>query len=164
LHQIASVEPARPSAVNPQVGAGSLLEEVCVKLMAKSAASRYATMAEVAQTLEKAFTHVEAPAPKPSLWQWLCSWFRFSKAPATPPSPPTAEVQSGSAPSAPAASQLEETSADLSTPPTPAAAEAPPAAVPAVNPLEQTSAELSQAPEIKSKDTGQTLDLDLSDE
>src|SRR5262249_4696462 len=66
LHQIASVEPPRPSAVNAEVGADSLLEKVCVKLMAKSAAARYASMAELAQTLEQGFASAPAPAPKRS--------------------------------------------------------------------------------------------------
>src|SRR5262249_25562410 len=111
LHQIASVEPPRPSSVNVEVGADSLLEQVCVKLMAKSAAARYASVAELAQTLEQGFASAPAPAPRRSFWQWLCSWFVSSPAKPAPPAsaPPAVVLQPSSA--VPAAGQLEETSA-----------------------------------------------------
>lgn len=173
LHQIASVQPERPSSVNPEVGVDSPLEKVCVKLMSKSAAERYASMAELAQALEDGFTRAEAPPPKQSFWQWFCSFF-VSSAPAAPASVPATPSKSAAPASAPPASpaaapassrvaplpsQLEETSADQSTPPEPPAEAPPAAASPAPSLLDQTSDDLSHVPEARKRDSSQTVDL-----
>jgi serine/threonine protein kinase len=157
LRQIANEDPERPSAINAQLGADSLLEKVCLKLMAKSPADRYASMAELAQTLEDGFTRVEAPPAKRSLWHWLCSW--FSKTPATPVNAPPAKVTATKAAALPVQSQLEETSAEVSTP---AAPEPPRPAAPAAGKLEETSADLSLLPQPR-KDISQTVDLPDAD-
>src|SRR5262245_2770537 len=130
--------------------------------MAKLAADRYASMAELAQTLEDGFSGAPAPPPRRSLWQWLRSLFVSSSPPApvnkpepalkpSTPSPAAKVVVGDGAAPAPAAapivSKLEETSADTSTPPE---------EVPAPKPIDQTSADMSQAPE---KDSSNTVDM-----
>lgn len=70
LRQIASVEPRRPSAVNPRLGVDSPLERICLKMMAKSPESRYRSMAEVVAALEGSCLEgvvARAPARK-GLW------------------------------------------------------------------------------------------------
>jgi serine/threonine protein kinase len=74
LRQVADAEPPRPSSVNPALGGASPLERVCLKMMAKAPAARYAGMAEVVEALEEAFPRERPPAPPPSLWRRLVSW------------------------------------------------------------------------------------------
>jgi serine/threonine protein kinase len=76
LRQIGSVDPPRPSAVRVELAAGSPLERICLKMMAKAPADRYPSMAEVAQALEEAFPGGgETPVAVPSIWGRLWSWF-----------------------------------------------------------------------------------------
>jgi serine/threonine protein kinase len=75
LFQIARDEPPRPSVVRPELGAGSPLEHICLRMMAKAPADRYPCMADVARAVEEAFApRAEAPAAPPSAWQRLWTW------------------------------------------------------------------------------------------
>jgi serine/threonine protein kinase len=75
LVQIGGDEPPRPSVVRPELGAGSPLEHICLRMMAKAPADRYPSMAEVAQAVEEAFSpRAEAPAAPPSAWRRLWTW------------------------------------------------------------------------------------------
>jgi serine/threonine protein kinase len=71
LRQVVSQEPPRPSAVNPALGEGSPLERICLRLLAKAPADRYASMAEVVQALDEAFPRSPPPATRRSLWALL---------------------------------------------------------------------------------------------
>jgi serine/threonine-protein kinase len=53
LNQIGSKQPAKPSAINLDIVEGSPLEEICMRMVAKSPADRFPTMAEVAKALEE---------------------------------------------------------------------------------------------------------------
>jgi serine/threonine protein kinase len=133
LRQIGSEAPPRPSTVNPNLAADSPLEPICLKMMAKSPADRYAGMADVVQALEKAFTRPTTSVSRPSAWKRMWSW--FSQRRATPsPTPPSA------APPASNQQVLDATGPTIEGPTPPSAAS------PAPNSLEQTSAELSQRP------------------
>src|SRR5207245_3620466 len=76
LRQIGSAEPQRPSVLRPELREDSPLERICLKMMAKSPADRFATMNDVAQALEVAVTPAEAlsAAPRPSIWRRLGGW------------------------------------------------------------------------------------------
>jgi serine/threonine protein kinase len=79
LRQVASAEPARPSSRNPALGENSPLERICLKMMAKLPAHRYACMAEAAEALDEVLSPVRQAVEQPSLWQRLFSWMgRFS--------------------------------------------------------------------------------------
>jgi serine/threonine protein kinase len=84
LRQIGSAEPAKPSKLNPEIAEGSTLEKICMKMMAKSPADRYANMIEVAEALEQVFPREAVAVPQPSFWQKLTSWFRGLFAPRAP--------------------------------------------------------------------------------
>lgn len=94
LRQIVGERPQNPSAFNPEISEGSRLERICLKMMAKSPVDRFASMTEVADALEQAFQHEEAPVVAPASrrrrWSWLLGPFA-SKAeavkPATGPTP-----------------------------------------------------------------------------
>jgi serine/threonine protein kinase len=74
LRKIPCDEPALPSSLVPAVGHNSLLERVCLKMLAKSPADRFPTMAAVADTLAPATPgREEKPPPKRSWWQRLWS-------------------------------------------------------------------------------------------
>src|SRR5262249_35479720 len=67
LRQIGSATPPRPSSVNPNaVGEASELEQICLKMMAKSPADRFQSMAEVVKALEKASGRAAASATGPT--------------------------------------------------------------------------------------------------
>jgi serine/threonine protein kinase len=75
LRQIGTQEPPKPSSVAPRVGKDSSLELICLKMMAKLPANRYASMAEVADALDEAVPREGPVVAKPSttkrLWSWL---------------------------------------------------------------------------------------------
>lgn len=52
LNQIGSKPPIKPSAINRDIGEDSPLEQICMKMIAKSPGDRFANMAEVAAALE----------------------------------------------------------------------------------------------------------------
>jgi hypothetical protein len=114
LRQIGSNEPPRPSTVNPELAAGSPLEPICLKMMAKSPAHRHSCMADVVHALEQAFTAPPPPVAKPSVWKRMWSWMgRRREAPPPAPQPPAPSPLPQS-PAPPAPDSLEQTSADLS--------------------------------------------------
>jgi serine/threonine protein kinase len=95
LRQIASEDPVRPSWVNPAVAADSPLERLCLKMMAKAPADRYASMADVARALDDVLSGGPQPS-RPSLWQRFVSWltgFPAGRAETPPPAGVRAEVQ-----------------------------------------------------------------------
>jgi serine/threonine-protein kinase len=75
LNQVGSVTPVRPSAINPALEADSPLENVCMKMVAKAPADRYASMTEVALALESVpGKDGDVPVPRPSALGRLKSW------------------------------------------------------------------------------------------
>jgi serine/threonine protein kinase len=52
LGQIGTVVPPKPSSINPELGEDSPLDRICMKMVAKLAADRFASMAEVAAALD----------------------------------------------------------------------------------------------------------------
>jgi serine/threonine protein kinase len=81
LRQITTAEPPRPASLNSALGEGSPLERVCLKMMAKSPADRYASMAEVVEALDEVFPREHPPEARPSLWRRLFSWATSPAAP-----------------------------------------------------------------------------------
>jgi serine/threonine protein kinase len=76
LCQVACDLPPPPSSVNPALGAASPLERVCLRMMAKSPADRYAGMEKVVQALDDAIPREDPPAVPPSRWARLVEWSR----------------------------------------------------------------------------------------
>jgi serine/threonine protein kinase len=76
LRQIVSDEPRKLSDIVPEIGSGSPVELICMKMMAKSRAVRFQTMAEVAEALEALEPPPNPPAPKPSAYKRVTSWLR----------------------------------------------------------------------------------------
>ena len=74
LRQIGSEPPARPSALNSEIGEDSPLERICLKMMAKSPEERYASMAEVAAALEGLAPRKDEPIVKASALSRIKSW------------------------------------------------------------------------------------------
>jgi hypothetical protein len=78
LRLIASAEPPRPSSRNSAIGVDSPLERICLKMMAKLPADRFASMAAVAEVLDEVLSPARptatASAARPSLWKRLFSW------------------------------------------------------------------------------------------
>jgi serine/threonine protein kinase len=104
LRKIGSDAPPLPSTLCPDLEANSPLEQICLKMMAKKPAERYARMADVADALEQLTAPREsASAPSPSLlaraWAWLT---KRKAAPApTPEAPKLPDVSQTSDSSAP---------------------------------------------------------------
>jgi serine/threonine protein kinase len=73
LRKIGSEQPQKPSAINVDVPVDSALERICLKMMAKAPADRYATMAAVAEAIEEAFPRERPAAAQPSAWEKLRS-------------------------------------------------------------------------------------------
>jgi hypothetical protein len=73
LRQIGSDEPPRPSSIVAEIVAGSPLEQVCLKMMAKLPADRFASTAEVIAALDDVFPRAGAVVAKPSLFARLWS-------------------------------------------------------------------------------------------
>lgn len=74
LRQIGSDQPPRPSALNLGIGEDSPLERICLKMMAKSLAERYQSMADVVAALEELSPHEAAPIGKTSALGRLKFW------------------------------------------------------------------------------------------
>src|SRR5262249_21247627 len=74
LRQIGSDAPQRPSAINQDLGEDSVLERICLKLMSKSPADRYASMADVVKALDSSAPRPEAPIVKPSVLSRVKAW------------------------------------------------------------------------------------------
>ena len=91
LRQIGDKEPMRPSTLNKALSDDCPLEPICLKMMAKSPAGRFASMAEVAEALGNLSRCEAMPIGKPSIWAQIASW-------------PTAILSSRSRPGAPARS------------------------------------------------------------
>jgi serine/threonine protein kinase len=94
LRQISSTAPPPPSKVNPALGEGTALEQICLKMMARVPAERYSSMAAVVEALEEAFPRERPPEARPSLLRRLSSWAGglFASRPAAPAAPPPAPV------------------------------------------------------------------------
>jgi hypothetical protein len=90
LRAIPCDEPARPSSLVPAVGHDSLLERVCLKMLAKSPADRFPSMTAVAETLVPTTGSEEKAPPKRSWWQRL--WPSSSPKSAASPVPPQRTV------------------------------------------------------------------------
>jgi serine/threonine protein kinase len=90
LRQIGSDEPPRPSSLVPEIGEGSPLERICLKMMAKSPADRYPSTADVVAALDDVFPRAGPVVVQPSVFRRLWSWSigRFSAAPHTGENPP----------------------------------------------------------------------------
>jgi serine/threonine protein kinase len=74
LRQIGSQTPSRPSAINQELGEDSLLERVCLKMIAKSPADRYASMADVVAALDESSDRcADVPIAARSPLNWLRS-------------------------------------------------------------------------------------------
>ena len=80
----------RPSSLVPEIGEGSPLELVCLKMMAKSTADRYPSTADVVAALDDVFPRAGPVVVQPSVFRRLWSWSfgRFSAAPRTGENPP----------------------------------------------------------------------------
>jgi serine/threonine protein kinase len=74
LHQIGSREPPRPSTINVAIGQGSPLEQICLKMIAKSPSDRFANMGEVATALERVSGARDEPIPPPTALSRFKSW------------------------------------------------------------------------------------------
>jgi serine/threonine protein kinase len=75
LSQIGTVVPAKPSAINPDLGEDSPVDRICMKLVAKSPADRFASMAEVAAALEAlSGKETETPITRAPALGRLKSW------------------------------------------------------------------------------------------
>jgi serine/threonine protein kinase len=73
LRNISSERPQKPSSINPDLAVDAPLERICLKMMAKSAAERFPTMATVAEALDEAFPPEGAVVVQPSAWDKLRS-------------------------------------------------------------------------------------------
>src|SRR5262249_39608679 len=74
LRQIGSQTPAKPSAINHDLSEDSLLERVCLKMIAKSPADRYACMADVVAAMDETNTQcANVPVVNRSPMKWLKS-------------------------------------------------------------------------------------------
>jgi serine/threonine protein kinase len=90
LRKIGSDAPPLPSSLCAKLEANSPLEQICLKMMAKKPADRYARMADVADALDR-LTAPQEPAPAPPsllarAWAWL------TKRKSTPAPAPTPEA------------------------------------------------------------------------
>jgi serine/threonine protein kinase len=74
LRQIGSEPPPRPSTLNPAIGEDSQLERICLKMIAKSPADRYASIADVVAALEGLSAREDAPIPKASSLRRIKAW------------------------------------------------------------------------------------------
>ena len=90
LRKIPSEAPVHPSTLVPAVGHDSLLERVCLKMLAKAPGDRYPSMAAVAETLAPttAGAAEEKPPERKSWWRRIWT----SSAPPAPVAPPAGPV------------------------------------------------------------------------
>jgi serine/threonine protein kinase len=74
LRQIGRDLPPKPSALNQELGEDSALERICLKMMSKSTADRYASMAEVVKALEGSSPRQDVAIVKPSALSRVKAW------------------------------------------------------------------------------------------
>jgi serine/threonine-protein kinase len=75
LNQIGSKQPVKPSTLNVSIGEDSPLEQICMKMVAKSPSDRFSSMSEVATALESLTGKVvEIPVTHTSTMSRLKSW------------------------------------------------------------------------------------------
>jgi serine/threonine protein kinase len=74
LRQIGTDPPPRPSEFNAELGKDSALEQICLKMMAKSALERYSSMADVAVVLEQFSPRDERLIVRSSALSRIKSW------------------------------------------------------------------------------------------
>jgi serine/threonine protein kinase len=75
LSQIGTKLPVKPSAINVDIGEDSPLEQVCMKMIAKSPGDRFPNMAEVASVLEALIgTDTDIPLTHTSTLDRLKTW------------------------------------------------------------------------------------------
>jgi serine/threonine protein kinase len=75
LSQIGTKLPVKPSAINVDIGEDSALEQVCMKMIAKSPGDRFPSMAEVASVLEALIgTDTDIPLTHTSTLDRLRTW------------------------------------------------------------------------------------------
>jgi serine/threonine protein kinase len=91
LRQITGEAPPRPSSVNPALVAGSPLEQVCLRMLAKSPVDRYASMADVAKALDEVIHGTRPQGNGRSLLKGLFRWVGrlWAGRPAVKPAPST---------------------------------------------------------------------------
>jgi serine/threonine protein kinase len=96
LRQIGSDPPPKPSSLAPEIGEGSLVERVCLKMMAKSPEDRYPSVAAVAEALGEPAPGKPATSERPGLakklWAWATGLFGAKAVPkeSSPPAAPVA--------------------------------------------------------------------------
>jgi serine/threonine protein kinase len=103
LNKIAHEPPKRPSVLSMTIPADAPLERICLKMMAKSSAARYPTMAAVAEALDEALPREAPAAIQPSAWEKfrgeakrLFGFFGRGPQPATPsPAEPKKQPEAG---------------------------------------------------------------------
>jgi serine/threonine protein kinase len=74
LNQIGTKQPPKPSSINAEIGEGSPLEQICMRMIAKSPSGRFASMIEVAMAIEKLSEQPDTPITRPSVLGRLKSW------------------------------------------------------------------------------------------
>ncbi len=75
LNQIGTKQPVKPSAINRDIGEDSPLEQICMKMVAKSPGDRFASMAAVAAALDGLIANdTEIPLTHSSTLGRLKSW------------------------------------------------------------------------------------------
>jgi serine/threonine protein kinase len=87
LQRVLNEQPPAPSSVQPKLPADSPIESICLRMMAKSIADRYASMSEVLAELSPLVERGSAPTPlpsKPSRLGFFQKLFRRAALDATP--------------------------------------------------------------------------------
>ena len=121
LHQVVSVAPSLPSTINPDLCADLRLERICLRMVAKSPADRFASMADVAAALESPSSDLGKPSERPSAWSKVWSL----------PSRLRPRRACGANPPAQVAKRpADESQSDFSLAPNPGTPSAPPASAP----------------------------------
>ena len=96
LRQIGDTQPTRPSALNEALGDDSPLERICLKMMEKSPADRFASMAEVAEALGTLSPCEARPVGKASIWAQITSWPTMLLSSRNRPGAPARSPEAGS--------------------------------------------------------------------
>jgi serine/threonine protein kinase len=71
VHKIAGEQPQKPSAISVDLAPDSPLERICLKMIEKSPADRYPSMAAVVEALDEVFPREGPVAAQPSAWKKL---------------------------------------------------------------------------------------------
>jgi serine/threonine protein kinase len=103
LRQIGRDLPAKPSSFNQQLGEDSALERICLKMMSKSPADRYASMADVAKAVGGAPASQDVAIVKPSALSRVKSWSSGILASLARQDSPTKAIEKSSMANPPAA-------------------------------------------------------------